>query len=207
MEDGSRRVPGEVFLAPRNLLEDIVGYRLHQGIMAVGRVPPEPSLSQLTEGSARPLLMVALDGLMNSENVGVVVRNCAAFGANAVLVGETSASPYLRRAVRNSMGAVFHLPVMHSRNLARTLQELKPMGVTIIGTDLRGITPIGEADFRADICLAFGSEESGLSDEVLERCDARVVIPMQSQTDSLNVSSASAAFLYEVRRQRKPHPG
>ncbi len=68
------------------LLREIVGFNIHQGLMAVAKVPPERSPDESTE----PRLLVALDGLRISENVGVIVRNCAAFGVDAILVGETS---------------------------------------------------------------------------------------------------------------------
>jgi len=193
-----------VFVAEKRLLEQIVGYRLHQGIMAVGRVPAEPSLTDLVqEGSEDAVLVVALDGLMNSENVGVLVRNCAGFGVKAVLVGETSSGPYLRRAVRNSMGAVFQLPVVHSKNLQASLKELRALGTTIVAADPKGEMPIEKMDFRRASCIVFGNEEAGVTARVLNVCDHRVSIPMRNRTDSLNVANASAVFLYEANRQRK----
>ncbi|TLY28322.1 MAG: hypothetical protein E6K56_10090, partial [Ignavibacteria bacterium] len=98
-----------IFVAGKKLLESIVGFNLHQGIMAVAKMPADRSLEETLHNTSRPYLLVALDGLVSAENVGVVARNCAAFGVDAVISGETSSSPYLRRAVRNSMGAVFHL--------------------------------------------------------------------------------------------------
>jgi len=191
----------DIHVAPRPLLEEIVGYRMHQGIMAVAGVPADPSLPEILARS-RPLI-VALDGLMNAENVGVVVRNCAGFGADAVLVGETSSSPYLRRAVRNSMGTVFTLPVVHCGNLASDLQRIRDAGGSVVGTDpLASDTP-GSVELTDGICLVLGNEESGLSDAVRSVCDRLVRIPMHRGTDSLNVSSASAVFLYETVRQRE----
>ena len=108
----------DIFIAPKELLETIVGYNLHQGIMAVGKVPPDPTLERVIASHDGRKLFAAIDGLVNAENVGVVVRNCAAFGVDAVIAGETSSSPYLRRAVRNSMGTVFTLPILHVGNLA-----------------------------------------------------------------------------------------
>ena len=96
--------PCPVFLAEKKLMETIVGYGLHQGIMAVARIPAEQPISETLRQSRPPFLLVALDGIASAENVGVMVRSAAAFGAHGILVGETSASPYLRRAVRNSSG-------------------------------------------------------------------------------------------------------
>src|SRR5437870_3698331 len=89
------RIPA-IYIAEKALLEKIVGYNLHQGIMAVGKVPADPSLGEIIGKSAN-FLIVALDGLMNAENVGLVVRNCAAFGVDAILSGRNSSSPYMRR--------------------------------------------------------------------------------------------------------------
>ncbi len=190
----------KVFTASREILQGIVGYRMHQGIMAVARVPPDSELSAIP-GDRHPSLLVALDGLMNAENVGVVVRNCAGFGVDMILVGETSSSPYMRRSVRNSMGTVFQIPVLHSIDLPSDLKRLKDLGIRVVGAHLAGPTPLSKADLSGRVCIVLGNEESGLSDSVRETCDILVAIPMHNQTDSLNVASAAAVFLYEASRQ------
>jgi tRNA G18 (ribose-2'-O)-methylase SpoU len=188
----------DVFIADKNLLETIVGYSLHQGIMAVAQVPEEPDLHKLLADLARPFLIVALDGIVSAENIGVIVRNSAAFGADAILADKTSSSPYLRRAVRNSMGAVFRLPVLHV-NLVETLPNL---GCKIIAATPKSHQTLQEVDLTGDTCVVFGNEGSGISDRVLQVCDFRIAIPMQNDTDSLNVASASAVFLYELQRRK-----
>ena len=115
----------ETFVAEKTLVEQIVGYNLLQGIMAVGKIPQSVTLDNVLARAARPYFLAAVDGLTNSENLGVLVRNCAGFGVQALLVGETSSSPYLRRAVRNSMGTVFKLPVVHVTSLVETLNALR----------------------------------------------------------------------------------
>ncbi len=189
-----------VYTAERSLLESIVGFHVHQGIMAVGRVPLSPRVEDLP----RPHLLVAMDGLTQSENVGVVVRSAAALGASAVVAGGNSCSPYLRRAVRNSMGTVFHLPVIHVQVLAPFLNSLRNTFRTrILAADAHeGKNPTA-SDMRGDICLALGSEEAGITQEVREVCDDAVMIPMSAGIDSLNVATACAVLLYEARRQRR----
>ena len=130
------------FVAKKELVETIVGYNLHQGIMAIGKVPEERSLDEIVRLAKNPHLFVAMDGLVSAENVGVVVRNCAAFGVDGVIVGETSSSPYLRRAVRNSMGTVFEMPVLHSPRLVDTLSSLRELCQTMI------VAEIGRASCR-----------------------------------------------------------
>src|SRR5436190_13336350 len=97
----------DAFVAEKGLLEKLTGFSMYQGVLAVGKVPPAPTLDTVLIRSRRPYLFAAVDGLSNAENLGVLVRNCAAFGVQALLVGKTSCSPYLRRAVRSSMGTIF----------------------------------------------------------------------------------------------------
>ena len=190
-----------VYVGTKDLLGTIVGYNLHQGIMAIGRVPVSPPLASylLTK---QKILLVALDGLVNAENVGVVVRNCAAFGVDGILVGETSSSPYLRRAVRNSMGTVFKLPIFHRDNLASTLQEMKAASIQSIAAHPHASSTLGRVNLNDKLCIVFGSEGSGIRTEILKACDEQVAIPMKQQIDSINVASASAVFLYEISRSK-----
>ena len=193
-----------VFVAHRQLVEAIVGFHFHQGVMAVARIPHSRTLLQAIMQSKRPALFVAVEGLMNAENLGVLVRNCAAFDVDALLVGETSSSPYLRRAVRNSMGTVFTLPVVHPANLVEAIEDLKSnhhMRVVAAHPHTEQ-TLIHQASLSVDCCVVFGSEGVGISAAVLAACDEAVAIPMQEGIDSLNVGSASAVFLYEAQRQR-----
>ena len=162
-----------------------------------------PQAIKFTHIDAAGNLLVAMDTLANAENVGVLVRNCAAFGVQAIVVGETSSSPYLRRAVRSSMGTVFRLPVIEAVRLTHTLRELQAAGIRCIAAHPRNDnTSLSRADFTSDCCLVFGSEGAGISGPVLAACDEAVAIPMPPEVDSLNVGSASAAFLYEACRQR-----
>jgi tRNA G18 (ribose-2'-O)-methylase SpoU len=204
---GTALIPAgaQIFLAEKKLLESIVGFTLHQGIMAVGMTPPEPSpAGSLQAGRGRPALCVALDDLVNAENVGLAVRNCAAFGVDLILCGETSGSPYLRRAVRSSMGTVFDANVVHSRDLSESLLSLRrDFGAVIIAADPAGTCPLYDTDLTVPVCVVLGHEGRGIRRKILEVCDTRVAIPMWSATDSLNVSSACAVFLWEARRQRR----
>src|ERR1700744_5147448 len=101
-----------VYLADRKFLQTLVGIELFQGVLAVGQIPQSMALEDLLALNAAPKLLAAVDGLTNAENIGLLVRNCAAFGLHGLIVSPTSASPFLRRAVRNSMGAIFQLPVV-----------------------------------------------------------------------------------------------
>ena len=217
----ARPEPITVYLAEKKLLETLVGFSMFQGVLAVGKIPPPPSLDDILQNSPQPRLFAAVDALTNAENLGALVRNCVAFGVQALLVGETSSSPFLRRAVRNSMGTIFQLPVIElaklglrhrfktkphatKSTLAECLKELRARGVRCIAahphTDKKRLS---QADFSGDCCLVFGSEGYGISAPALEACDEAVAIPMPPTVDSLNVGAAAAVFLYEAARQRE----
>jgi tRNA G18 (ribose-2'-O)-methylase SpoU len=193
----------QVFIAEKELLETLTGFSMYQGLLAVGRIPPPLPLEAILEQAPRPRLLAAIDSLSSAENVGALVRNCAAFNASALIIGETCTSPYLRRAVRNSMGAILHLPVFQSQNLAGTLKELRGKGIRSVAAHphVDGRTLL-QADLTAECCLVFGSEGYGISPAVLAACDDAVAVPMPPIVDSLNVGAAAAVFLYEANRQR-----
>ncbi|MGD0087493.1 MAG: RNA methyltransferase [Verrucomicrobiota bacterium] len=216
----TRPEPITVYLAEKKLLESLTGFSMFQGVLAVGKISPPVSLDDLLSQDKQPLLLVAVDALTNAENLGALVRNCVAFGVQALIVGETCSSPFLRRAVRNSMGTIFQLPVVElaklglrhrfktkphvtSQTLVECLKELRQRGVRCIAahphTDK---ILLSQADFSGDCCLVFGSEGDGISPAVLAACDEAVAIPMPPAVDSLNVGAAAAVFLYEAARQR-----
>jgi tRNA G18 (ribose-2'-O)-methylase SpoU len=210
-----------VYLAGKKLLEQLIGFSMYQGVLAVGKIPPPASLDDILSKPSKPLLLVAVDGLTSAENLGALVRNCVAFGVQALIVGETSGSPFLRRAVRNSMGTILQLPVVelaklglrhqftakpHTTNLTLTecLQQLRARGVRCLAAHPHKDKKfLSQADFSGDCCIVFGSEGDGISTPVLEACNEAVAIPMPPAVDSLNVGAAAAVFLYEVARQRR----
>lgn len=201
----SRSETISVHIAKKELMETIVGFQLHKGIMAVAKVPERTTLESVVARVKRPLFFVAADGIMNSENLGVIVRNCASFGVSALLIGESSCDPYLRRAVRNSMGNIFSLPVVYLSDIEKDLQKIRTeFNVTIIAAHPRETSiSIDSIDFSANCCIVLGSEGHGISERVLAACDMETAIPMTRGVDSLNVASASAVIMYEVQRQRK----
>jgi len=192
-----------VFVAEKELLEKLTGFSMYQGLLAIGKVPAPLPLTEILAKSSEPFLLAAVDGLSSAENLGAVVRNCAAFNVQALLIGENSSSPFLRRAVRSSMGTVFDLPLLEVTSLIAAIAELHSLGIRCLAAHphAAGQTLL-HADFTTDCCVVFGSEGYGISPAVLGACDAAMAIPMPQKVDSLNVASAAAVFLYEVNRQR-----
>ena len=192
-----------IYVAEQKVLEAITGYKMHQGALAVARIPPQPGLETLLTHSPRPLLLAAVEGIASAENLGAVVRCCAAFGAHFLIIGETCGSPFQRRAVAGSMGTLFEQPLVKVQNLLGTLAALRARGVRCLAAHPRpGASKLATVDLRGDCCLVFGAEGPGLSAPVLAACDDAVEIPMPSHMNSLNVAVAAGVFLYEATRQR-----
>lgn len=192
-----------VYVGEKALLEQITGYHLHQGALAVGRVPAQRSFDELLAESPRPLLLAAVEGIASADNLGAVVRGCAAFGVHFLIVGETCVSPYQRRVISGSMGSIFEQPVVRADNLVATLATLRAGGVRCVAAHLdQGATKLPAVDLRGDSCIVFGAEGPGLSDAVISACDEIAEIAMPTHMNSLNVAAAAAVFLYEATRQR-----
>lgn len=171
--------------------------------MALGRVPEPVPLGVLLESHVKPALLLALDGVANPENLGLMVRAAAAFGVTAVVVGETTADPWLRRAVRNSMGAIFQIPTVAVPDLAATLWDLQQVsGLRVLAACPQGGDPVWDAPLWQDCCIALGHEGEGLRPHVVAACTQRITIPMFPGPDSLNVAGAASVLLYEATRQR-----
>ena len=194
-----------LFVAGRDVLRNLTGFSIFQGQLALAQVPRAATVDELLS-LPHPHLFAAIDGLSNAENVGAVIRNAAALGVQAIIVGETSGHAYLRRSVRSSMGTIFQLPYhacAAGTDLATTLTQLRAHGVRCLAahphTDRR---TLWEADLTGDKCIVLGSEGDGLRPEVLAACDEAVAIPMCESVDSLNVASAAAIFFAEAQRQR-----
>lgn len=199
-----RPEPIRVFLATsKDEIHRVTGFQ-SEDLKAVGRIPRPTTLDDVMGRTVAPRTFAALDGVTNAENVGVVVRNAAGLGVHALLVADTTCSPYLTRAIRTSMGAVFRLLVVEGLPLAETLRRLRVRGVRSVAAHPTATgRSLAEVDFRGDVCIVLGSEGDGISPEVLAACDVQASIRMSAGVDSLNVGSAAAAFFYEASRQRR----
>lgn len=194
-----------LYAAPNNIIEDIIGFRFHKGIMAAGYCPMKHTVSEGLKEARRPFFLAALNGVNDPQNVGLIVRNATAFGVQALIVDGATYDPYYRKAVRVSMGAVFNMPVFYEDDLATALRCLKKRYAmrVIAATPGRPARDIARVRFSGDVCLVFGNEDKGVSPGVLRIADARVRIPVSKAVDSLNVASAAAVLLYEASRSRR----
>jgi tRNA G18 (ribose-2'-O)-methylase SpoU len=182
------------------------GYPFHRGVRAVARRPVEPSPEEIVPSGTEPSLILALPEIADPENLGSCFRSAAALGAAALLLGPRSPDPLSRRALRVSMGSTLSLPwarlpspaglaLLEERGFLAAACVLDPSA-----RDIRG----WEAPSR--VALVLGNEAFGLSAPWLGACGAGLTLEMRGGTDSLNVSTAAAIFLYELSRRPSLDP-
>jgi len=202
-----RAVPGivprgvEVLRLTDEVFGSVVETQSPQGVAAL-MVPPVRSLADLFEGAGAALILIAA-GLQDPGNLGTLVRSAEAFGANGVLTTAGTVSAWNQKALRASVGSVFRVPVVGVT--AAEVAELKGSGIRLIaavGADDLGVIAAQEMDFTSACAVMVGNEGSGLADEWMEMCDARVTIPCPGPVESLNAAVAGSLLLYEASRQR-----
>lgn len=186
-----------VYVVPDALLHEVVGFKFHTGVLGVGRRLPRTPLEGVLP-KREGMTLVVLPHTNNLENVGSIARISAAFGVDAMILGEGCCDPFYRHALRVSMGTIFALPLYRSEDLKRDLVTLRDgYGVQLAATVLDpAAEPLAGASRPGRVALLFGAEADGLPGDYLEICSRRVTIPMSLGTDSLNVSMAAAVFLY-----------
>ncbi len=169
-------------------MQKIVGFNLHQGIMAIGKRPEEVRLEEL--GSQ----IIVFNGVVNPENIGSITRTGVALGYRSFLVDVGSADPFLRRAVRVSMGSVFLARIHRSLNLFKSLSELQRLGWSIIGSGIRKPTAfLPKYQFPKKFALVVGSEFNGMDLKVTSICDEVLAIPSETP---MNAASAASILMY-----------
>jgi TrmH family RNA methyltransferase len=184
----------EAIIADKGTIERFTQRRLNQGVIALARVPEMRRLESIVaEGGC----IVALNGIGHAVNVGSILRNCAAFGASAVIFDEATIHPYCWRAIKASMGGVFHVPIYSAADLLSLLKMLRENGFMLIAADPSGRSIIGKLKSSRGLCLILGNEHGGISTGILDLQPERVAIPMKG-VNSLNVASASAIFLHQI---------
>jgi 23S rRNA (guanosine2251-2'-O)-methyltransferase len=185
---------------PASELNRLAGSPDHQGVVAEVDPYPYADPSALLE---RPeALVVALDQIQDTRNLGAICRSAEAAGAAGVVVPSRRAAAITPAACKASAGAVEHLPVARVTNLANWLAEAKEAGAWVYGAEAGAQAPHTQADLTGKVVLVLGGEGKGLRRRVAESCDLLVSIPVRGRVASLNVSAAAAVLLFEALRQR-----
>jgi tRNA G18 (ribose-2'-O)-methylase SpoU len=194
-----------LYVASKQVLQQVVGFPFHRGVLGAGRRGIPLSVDDLLRGiDRRPRTnLIVCPHINQSENLGLIFRSAAAFGVDGILLGPRACDPLSRRCLRLSMGGALRVPFAVLADLPAELQRLKASyGFELVATVLEDDTaePLCATHWRPRTALLFGNEFEGLSSEYLDLCDRRLTIAMQPGTDSLNVGVAAGIFVYEVTR-------
>jgi 23S rRNA (guanosine2251-2'-O)-methyltransferase len=202
-ERGRRRAVHRVWTAPATSseeLERLCGSPDHQGMVAeVDNYPYGDARGMLRDESA---LIVALDQVQDPRNLGAVCRSAEFAGAAGVIVPERRAAAVTAATCKASAGAVEHLQIAHVRNLADWLADAKAAGFWIWGADAEAKQAPWSVDLSGPTVLVLGGEGKGLRPRVAASCDGLIALPRRGKVESLNVSAAASAVLFEAARQR-----
>lgn len=181
------------------VLESIVGYAMHRGVLACGQRSVEPTLADILEFCTT---LVVLEDLANHDNVGGIARCLRALGgpAPAMLLTPGCCDPLYRRALRVSIGHALHIPFT-TLNWPEDLDTIRRAGFRVLAlSPSPAATPIDRVERSARVCLIAGTEGPGLSKRATRGADELVSIPMQPAVDSLNVMVSVAVALHALGR-------
>ncbi|HRP93618.1 MAG TPA: 23S rRNA (guanosine(2251)-2'-O)-methyltransferase RlmB [Ignavibacteriaceae bacterium] len=152
-------------------------------------------------GEAFPLLLI-LDSIQDTHNVGAILRSADCSGVDGIIVTKHNSAPINETVVKTSAGASEHVKIAQVNNLSQTIDELKQNGFWIVGSYLEGAKDYTKVDYKMPIAVIVGNEEKGIRKLTADKCDYLVRIPMKGKIQSLNVSVATGVLLFEILRQR-----
>lgn len=184
-----------LFFSDLQIFEKTIGFSVHQGMMAVGYTP------KMIEPFNLKSPIILCNSLVDTQNMGSIIRTSGAFGINSIVLDEKCVSPYLRRSIRVSMGNLFDINFYRSRKVIDDLKIWKNQDYKILGLSLpqnsfsKKFKKIGDYNFPEKFILILGNEAYGIDEEIKLECDEFIYIPMYSGVDSLNVSHSLAVAL------------
>ena len=201
-ERGRRRVH-RIWRAPETPpeeLERLCGSPDHQGVVA--EVDPYPYADPNAPLRGEAPLIVALDQVQDPRNLGAVARSAELAGAAGLVIPDRRSAEVTAVTCKASAGAVEHLSIARVRNLADWLADAKSANFWIWGADAEATQAPWDADLTGPTVLVLGGEGKGIRPRVASVCDDLIALPRRGEVESLNVSAAAAALLFEAIRQR-----
>ncbi|MFM9027218.1 MAG: 23S rRNA (guanosine(2251)-2'-O)-methyltransferase RlmB [Bacteroidota bacterium] len=177
----------------------------HQDVVAfispVAYQPIDEIVPSIFERGLTPLLLL-LDRVTDVRNFGAIARTAECAGVHAIVIPQRGAASVTSDAIRTSAGALSRIPVCRVRDLKQACLYLRDSGVTLAAASEKASDHYFNADFSGPLGIIMGSEEDGVSDDIIRTCDHLVRIPMLGHVGSLNVSVAAGVLVFEAVRQR-----
>ncbi|MBN1842446.1 MAG: 23S rRNA (guanosine(2251)-2'-O)-methyltransferase RlmB [Deltaproteobacteria bacterium] len=191
---------------PPDFFQSRFGDLVHQGVAAqVGDLPltNENAILKKAERDAALPLILTLDGIVDPQNLGSIVRTALSMGVHGIILSKARSAPLSPTVSKASAGAMEHMLFSRVPNLVSALQRLKKAGLWVVGAHAASKQPVDQFDFNVGLVLVIGGEGKGIRPLVRKTCDCLVAIPQETEVDSLNAAVAGAIVMYEVRRQRR----
>lgn len=176
----------------------------HQGVVAQIAPIEYAELEDIIDGvpSDETPLIVVFDGVTDVRNFGAIARSAECAGAHGLIVPIKNSAPVNADAIKTSAGALTRIPVCRVGSIRNTIKALQAEGMQIVAATEKSRTILFDSDMTKPTVIVMGSEDVGISKEVLKLCDLQLAIPIVGNVESLNVSAAAAVMLFEVVRQR-----
>mgnify|MGYP002409997123 FL=1 len=201
----ARKIP--LLPCHKQKLSSLSGESVHQGVIAIAAekeyCTPEDILAIAKKRGEMPFILIA-DCIADPHNLGALIRNCESAGVHGIIISKRRCAGLTGTVAKTSAGALEHMAVARVSNLAHTVNTLKKKGLWMVGCEIGG-KKYTEISYDMPLALIVGSEENGVSHQLLTMCDFVATIPMRGKVNSLNVSSATAVLLYEILRSRDRH--
>lgn len=186
----------QLFVASKQLMQTIVGHKVHQNVMMHGTRPAQTDLNELDDH------IIMLDNITSTENVGSIARSAAALGVNSYLLPTQGPHPFGRRALRVSMGHMSMLKTHLYHDIKETITKLKEQGYTIIAAEITPDSiPLATIEIPQKWVLLMGHEGHGIGQEILMLCNKVVNIEMMPNIKSFNVAVAASILMYEFKNK------
>lgn len=190
---------------PIEKLNKLSRHQNHQG--AVASISPisfhdlEQLVDSVFEQTKTPLFLV-LDQISDVRNLGAILRTAECTGVNAVILPVHGSAPINADAIKTSAGAAFRIPICKVSHVLDALYHLKSLDIQVVSISEKAEKSIFDIDFNPPTALIVGSENKGISNNILKNSDQKGKLPLLGSIESLNVSVACGAVLYEAVRQR-----
>ena len=189
----------------RQYLDELTGRTDHQGIVGFRDSFVYADLEVLLENRNPCMshdLILMLDGILDPQNLGSIIRSAHCLGANGVVIPSDRAASVTAAVMKASAGSAGRLPIARVTNLSRTIDDLKDKGFWVFGAEAHDGKDIREHNFNVPAVLVLGSEERGIRTLVKKKCDFLVTIPMTAKFDSFNVAVAAGIIQYAILLHR-----
>ncbi|GAB2774753.1 TrmH family RNA methyltransferase [Salinimicrobium soli] len=171
-----------------------------EGLLAIGEAK-DLSLQEIELKINNPLILVA-EAPEKPGNIGALLRTADAAAVDAVFIANPKTDMFNPNIIRSSVGCVFTQQIA-TGTTSEIISFLKDRKIGIFGAALQASVPYDSVDFTGASAIVVGTEATGLSEEWLEDSTQNIVIPMQGEIDSMNVSVAAGILIFEAKRQRK----